>query len=228
MLRSQSDLTRAHFEPQRETRTRLRLRLARLGQARQLSHLEQIRALRTAVKKAGFSGSPKLSFGPAISVGHESLAEYLDLFLVNQVALERVPETLSPVLPQGYKLLAHRKVPLFFPSLESVLNVADYGIKGSFGEASKQILKDFLKQDKICIEKVKPSGVCETVDLKDLIIRMSLGENDEVRLMIRFGPHKTVKPERIVALGLGLESGSFKVLRKDLFSEVTPGQFLLP
>ena len=53
----------------------------------------------------GFSPRPKLHFGLALSTGHESLAEYLDIDLTDpegaEVDLEALPERLTPLLPPG-------------------------------------------------------------------------------------------------------------------------------
>lgn len=70
---------------------RVRLRFAKVGKVRFTSHRDVVRmwerALRRArvpvVYTAGFSPRPKLSFGLALSTGHESLAEYLDVDLAN-------------------------------------------------------------------------------------------------------------------------------------------------
>ena len=71
-------------------KSRMRLKFARLKEAGPLSHLEQIKAFRIVAMasglkcwpaKAGSGSVPKMSFGPAISVGYESTCEYADLYL---------------------------------------------------------------------------------------------------------------------------------------------------
>ena len=49
----------------------------------------------------GFSPRPKVSFGLALSVGHESDAEYLDVELTVPVDPDSLPERLSAALPEG-------------------------------------------------------------------------------------------------------------------------------
>ena len=67
---------------------RYRVRVSRQGPAGALTHLAQIEALRSAVVRSELPfvpdgkrkrPRPRISFGPAISVGYESLAEYFDL-----------------------------------------------------------------------------------------------------------------------------------------------------
>ena len=49
----------------------------------------------------GFSPRPKLAFGLALTVAHESEAEYLDLDLVTPVELDGLAERLTDALPDG-------------------------------------------------------------------------------------------------------------------------------
>ena len=66
---------------------RVRLRFAKLGKVRFTSHRDVARIWERALRRAGvavaytegFSPRPKLSFGLALSTGHESSAEYLDV-----------------------------------------------------------------------------------------------------------------------------------------------------
>ncbi|MDH4145494.1 MAG: TIGR03936 family radical SAM-associated protein [Acidimicrobiia bacterium] len=68
---------------------RLRLRYTKLGKVRFLSHRDLARVWERALRRAelpvastqGFTPRPKLHFGLALSVGHESFAEYIDIDL---------------------------------------------------------------------------------------------------------------------------------------------------
>ena len=92
---------------------RVRLRYSKLGKVRFTSHRDIARCLERAVRRAelpvasteGFSPRPKMHFGLALSTGHESLGEYLDVDLTDpegaEVDLEALPERLTPLLPPG-------------------------------------------------------------------------------------------------------------------------------
>ena len=66
---------------------RVRIRYTVTGKIRFLGHRDVARAWERALRRAGqpvaysegFSPRPKLHFGLALSVGHESLAEYVDV-----------------------------------------------------------------------------------------------------------------------------------------------------
>src|SRR5881227_1654467 len=76
---------------------KVRIRFSKLGKIRFTSHRDVARIWERALRRAalpvayteGFSPHPKLSFGLALSTGHESLGEYLDVDLAGG---QRQPE----------------------------------------------------------------------------------------------------------------------------------------
>ena len=91
---------------------KVRIRFSKLGKIRFTSHRDVARIWERALRRAtlpvayteGFSPHPKLSFGLALSTGHESLGEYLDVDLAadpGSVDIEGLPARLDPCLPIG-------------------------------------------------------------------------------------------------------------------------------
>jgi radical SAM-linked protein len=112
--------------------TPVRLRFTKLGKVRFVSHRDLARALERAFRieqlplafTQGFSPRPKVSFGLALGVGHESTAEYLDLQLVAPVDLQRLPARLSVALPDGIDVTGAAALVPHAPALqESVTSV---------------------------------------------------------------------------------------------------------
>lgn len=97
---------------------RVRLRFAKLGKVRFTSHRDVARLWERALRRAGlpvastegFSPRPKVHFGLALSTGHESLGEYLDVDLRDPesaaVDLDALPAVLTPLLPIGLEVQA--------------------------------------------------------------------------------------------------------------------------
>ena len=87
----------------------VRLQYTKLGKVRWISHRDVARALERAFRVAalplafteGFSPRPKVSFGLALSTGHESEAEYVDLVFAREVELAALPQQLTAALPEG-------------------------------------------------------------------------------------------------------------------------------
>ena len=111
--------------------SRLRVRFTKLGKIRFTSHRDVARMFERAFRRAevplayteGFSPRPRISFGLALSTGYESLAEYLDADLVDDVAGASVDEPalplrLSAALPTGIDVVAVAPVDGHAPSLQ--------------------------------------------------------------------------------------------------------------
>ena len=99
---------------------RLRIRYSKKGKVRFISHRDVARIWERALRRVGvsvaysqgFSPRPKLSFGLALSTGHESEAEFLDLELSDEdgdwtaVRGEDLAARLTAVLPVGLDVVA--------------------------------------------------------------------------------------------------------------------------
>jgi radical SAM-linked protein len=106
---------------------RIRLRATKLGKVRFTSHRDAARIWERALRRAdvpvayteGFSPRPRLHFGLALSVGHESLAEYLDVDVLSlPCPVEGLPERLTGVLPSGFGVTAAAELAPGAPSLQ--------------------------------------------------------------------------------------------------------------
>lgn len=118
---------------------RIRIRFTRLGKVRFTSHRDLARIWERVLRRAelpvarseGFSPRPKLHFGLALSTGHESLAEYLDVDLVEgtEVDLTTLPERLTDVLPRGLAVTAVGPVAPGTPSLQHAVIASRWEIE---------------------------------------------------------------------------------------------------
>ncbi len=96
-------------DEEKDNSIRVRLRYAKTGNARYLSHLELTSAIIRAMRRAGFpfkySGgfhpSPRISFGPALKVGVAGLKEYMDVELILPFDISEGLMNLNRTLPEG-------------------------------------------------------------------------------------------------------------------------------
>ncbi len=119
---------------------RLRVRFTKLGKVRFTSHRDVARIWERALRRAalpvayteGFSPRPRLSFGLALSTGHESLGEYLDAELAldpGAVELDALPGRLSPCLPVGIDVVAAAALAPGTPSLQADVTSCTWAIE---------------------------------------------------------------------------------------------------
>ena len=114
----------------------VRLQYTKLGKVRWISHRDVARALERAFRIAqlplafteGFSPRPKVSFGLALSTGHESDAEYVDLVLAEYVELDPLADRLSSALPAGIDVVGVVALADRAPALQEAVTCVEWRV----------------------------------------------------------------------------------------------------
>ncbi len=160
---------------------RLRIRFSKTGMLRYLSHLELINLFTRAVLRAGvpilysngFHPHPRFSFATATSVGVESHAEYLDLF-VGDMAAGEVQQRLNRVVPAGMTILEAAEVDLKAPALATLIEATRYRVTlpGYQPELLQQQCVQFLAHDSWVLIREK-KGQQQQIDLRQEIHALS-------------------------------------------------------
>ena len=183
--------------PKREERisqdvlpARMRLRFGKSGAMRYLSHLELLTVFTRAVSKAGvpilfsqgFHPHPRFSFATATSVGVESMAEYMDMFVEDGILAVEVQCRLNAVLPGGLRILEATQVDVKSPSLSTLIDKTRYRI--TFHEVSAERLSDlcvqFMAHKELVIHR-KKKGEVQSIDLRGEVVHLSVqGEGVEL------------------------------------------------
>lgn len=175
------------------SRARIRLRFSKLGKVRFTSHRDTARIWERALRRAelpvayseGFSPHPRLSFGLALSTGHESLGEYLDVDLavaadaidVDEL-MARFDPTLSagfPVLPTGFAVQGATVIEPGIPSLQEAVTSCTWRMEvtgadqGVVGAAVEQL----LGADQLVVTRER-KGRDVTEDLRPALLELAL------------------------------------------------------
>lgn len=216
--------------PQREIKSvRFRIRLARKSSARFISHNDQVEVFRRAVRiarlpvkySAGFHPQPKIAFGPAIAVGYESEAEYMEVEFLRYVPPQETSDRLNECLPEGYAVLSVRQIPTAFASLESLCGVEDYSVFFDVPPVDAPgALQKFLALESSVVEvDSKPR------DLKK-IIRSASFENGVLSLAVNLLPSGNLKPDKITAHIFGVAPESLLVRRLRFYAVKRDGAII--
>jgi radical SAM-linked protein len=214
---------------------RLRLRFSKKGVVRFVSHLEQVEVFRRTARRsglpiaftAGFSPQVKSSYGPPLSVGQESSSEYMELYFMQKVNIENVKLEFSKALPDGFRLLDVKKIPLNFPAINILSNVSEYKIKNV--DIDQEKIDKFLSQDLIIVKKTKKGKTIE-IDAKPLI-KSFKNESGDLKLQLRFSSSKSVRPETVLKKLLENQDNYNKIYdveRINLYIETKNGKIYEP
>jgi radical SAM-linked protein len=166
---------------------RMRLRFSKTGVMRYLSHLELITVFTRAVSRGGvpvlfslgFHPHPRFSFGTATSVGVESQAEYMDMFVAAGMAPLEVQARLNSVLPEGLRIMECEETAAKSPSISTQIDATRYRItvdKAVPDQLQIQCVL-FMAQNTYVIQRTK-KGLTQTVDLRGETV--SLSSDDQV------------------------------------------------
>lgn len=163
-----------------------RLTFSKRGRTRFISHLDLMRTMQRAFKRAklpiwytqGFNPHPYIMFPLALALGMESEVESMDIGLLEEKSFDEVRTKLNSVLPVGMKIIN-----VSAPAHEHIdIEKADYLIKISTNktaEETKDLFQEFLSQEEIYIKKkvkarrnrkpgTKLVGVRQYIELLDL------------------------------------------------------------
>jgi radical SAM family uncharacterized protein/radical SAM-linked protein len=114
---------------------RFRVAYEKQGAARFTSHLDLVRIFDRALRVAkipmafsqGFNRHAKIAYGPPLSLGATSRAEYFDLELAEACAWP-VIESMNEVLPEGLRISGGRPFGRQAESLMAAITLADYDV----------------------------------------------------------------------------------------------------
>lgn len=123
---------------------RIRVRFEKVGKIRWTSHRDLARIWERVIRRVGlpiaysqgFSPHPKLHFGLALSTGHESVAEFIDLdlddaapTLPGAAELEALTDRLSAALPIGITVTAVGAIDSSSTSLQQAVESCEWDIE---------------------------------------------------------------------------------------------------
>ncbi len=136
---------RAITDPGQAEPARYRLLYSKVGPATFLSHLDLVRHLPRAFRRAGleifysrgFHPKPGLSFGPALGLGIPSLGECLDGKLVDRLSAEELLRRLRLVSPPGIEFTLAQVLGDGDPPLGRALTESHYAVRLPDGASAK-------------------------------------------------------------------------------------------
>ena len=194
---------------------RFRLRYSKLGPATFLAHLDLVRHLPRAFRRAGleiyyskgFHPKPGLTFGPALGLGIPSLGELLDVKLVENLAADEILLRLRAVSPPGIEFLGADALADGDPPLGRVLTEARYavrlpdGFSASAAEALWNTGEPLLATRRERSDSRRPDRG-NTIDVRKSIVFATMAGTEERDLLAEKLGWPAEERERVLAFGL--------------------------
>ena len=209
----------------------LRIKFRKVGDLQYISHLDLVRTMQKALKRAGlnmwytegFNPKPKMVFGPPLSIGVESECEFLDIRLLDKPDCDAIKQSVNRSVAQNLAALE-----VYEPE-RSLLDIEwlGYTITINTKEPSdilKDKLAEFFAREEINVLKKTKKGE-QTVNIRPLIRDVELDEcNGGVRMdcILASSSVSFLNPEHLIRAikdGTDVFSGnliseSYKILRQ--------------
>ncbi len=200
---------------------KIRFEFQKVGELRYLSHLELMRALQRALRRAGvplaytqgFNPQPKVSVAQALAVGLEGLRELGEVELTLRVEPADLLARWNTQLPPELKILRTWEAPLHGPSLSAGVRGAAYQVRllpngwdpttlAALGNA--RACAEFLAQGPIPVE-VSKKGQTVTLDARPFVREFTATPQDGPQwgLVLQAGLGGSVKPQAVMRRFLG-------------------------
>ncbi len=190
---------------------RVRCQMAVGERVRWLSHLEFLRAVFRAVRRAnisvqyseGYNPHPQISFAIARPVGLSSDAEFLDVHLRRPVPAGQVEESLHDAMPPGLSVLRVAAVPPDARSLNATINASRYSffLPHEATEKWNEAARKFLAKSNCEVERQRWKKANRMVNIRPHVYRLQVAAVDggtRVDADMALGGENNVRPEEMV------------------------------
>jgi radical SAM-linked protein len=171
--------------PAPPTVARVRLRFAKRGRLRFLSHRDVARSFERAVRRAGvpvshshgFSPHPRLSWIGAAPTGAASEAEYVEIGLTRPVDPAELARMIDAALPDGLDVLA--AAPAVGAALADRIEASGWRIElpGVPAAELAAAVAALLARESVVVERITPSGRRQ-VDVRAALVRLEAAPGD--------------------------------------------------
>ncbi|MGI6064871.1 MAG: TIGR03936 family radical SAM-associated protein [Bacillota bacterium] len=221
----------------------LRSCLAIEGSLRFLSHLDTLRIVGKALRRAeipvafsqGFNPHPLIAFGPPRPVGMVSRCEYFDVELKEYVVPREFQKRFQEQCPLGLSIQKVGEIPRGTGALNALINCATYRLTTVFSPPLTKVelnnrVKDIFGKKEIIVVRQSPKGT-KQYDIRPGIWALSacpVEDGAVVEMEVMTGSAGNVKPGEVIdSLGInGCEVT--EIVRTGLFKRLPDGVKLLP
>jgi len=224
MSRGESD---AEPEQDDRPRYRFRVRFRKFGRLRFLGHLDLVRMILRTLRRAGiplvysqgFNPKPKVSFGPALSVGVVSEAEYMDFDSWEPFDADELQRRVQSVAPAGLAFDTLRSLRSGAPKLGETIRAARYRVSLD-ADALAHGVERFAAAERITIQRVAKSGKVRTFDINEEIEAVEPNGSGTLRFTLAIHHDgASIRPEEALRALFGEQARGARLVREDLLVE---------
>lgn len=181
----------------------VRIVFSKTGRIRYVSHLDLVRAMTRAVRRAniplwyteGFNRHPYLTFAAPLSLGYEGLRETMDIRMLEDFPFDELVNRLNAVLPEGLVAISAADA----VAKAGDLAAAEYKMTVQLPAA---VIRQALSASELLVEKRTKKKTMKTIDIlpyfKDAVVE-AVGESaTAVTVTLPSGSNENINPGLLV------------------------------
>ena len=155
----------------------LRLKFKKVGSLQYISHLDLVRTMSKIITRAklplwyteGFNPKPKMIFAAPLSIGTESVCEFMDLRLIDDISPDEAKSRLNANMTDEMQVIDAYYTEDKLTDLKWLSYAIDIKTDNASDELANQCEKYLLGDSVLVTKKAKPREVAPTVDIRPLI-----------------------------------------------------------
>lgn len=198
------------------------------GAARYISHLDLIRTMNRAIRRAGLPAAYSQGFHPhivmnfaqALGLGYLSEGEYMEITLDDSFGLQTAVEVLNGVLPDGLIITGAWQLNESFPTLMASVSAALWRVEFDIreNEALMGKFKSLLERDTVEVVKEGKNGPVNAEIRRGIYTIES--RKGCIELFLAAGSALNIRPELVVKAALGDDRPAASMTRLELYTMV--------
>lgn len=211
----------------------VRVWFKKMGMSRYVSHLDLMRAMTRALRRAhvplwyteGYNPHPYITFALPLSLGMESLCESMDMRIEGECTNEQIFDMLEGSMPPGIEIIrvadpVHDPKKIAFGEFDIFFDC------GRNSEAVVSMIRDMLSGDELIVQKLGKKGrhkVLKDINLIEFLKSYSVssyGERVKLTVVFPAGSTTNVNPS-LLTDEIQKRAGdiSYILIRKQLLTE---------
>lgn len=193
---------------------------SKIGNITYLGHLDILQVVFRAIRRAGietyysqgFNPSPKVSFGPALSVGTETHAEYFVMDLVDPLGdLAGAAKNIAANMPPGMTVTGIESHDGNIP--QEVITSYEMTLPRNLSTEEKTAIIDFSEADEFIWTRTRKRKT-KSIDIRPLLEKISVISDNSLELdLIGRASQAGIKPIEAISLILGLSEDEALVVK---------------
>ncbi len=222
---------------------KLRVKFQKSGAIRYIGHLDVMRFFQKCIRRAeidvcytgGFSPHQIMSFAAPLSVGLESMGEYMDIEVHSVTSSEDMMERFNQASVPGIRIVSVKRLPENAGNAMASVAAASYSVGfrpertpllfTKSDDIIEKALENFLSLPSIPFTKEGKKGMRE-IDLKEGIYHLSWEKDiKKLDMLLNASSSGNIKPEQIIRAllekeGQMLENNALLITRKETYTDV--------